>query len=89
MFYNYLTKEYVATVMRNIMMTIFLMAAIAGASICAMAADDEKKSSSGPTASKQARPAKKASNKSAGPAAVFKPSEKIGADSAVSFPVDI
>jgi hypothetical protein len=38
---------------------------------------------------KYGRSAEQGSRKSAKPAATFKPSERIGADSAVSFPVDI
>ena len=38
---------------------------------------------------KHSSPAKQAPRKAAKPATTFKPSEKIGADSAVSFPVDI
>ena len=38
---------------------------------------------------KHSSPAKQAPRQAAKPAATFKPSEKIGADSAVSFPVDI
>ena len=71
------------------MMTIFLMAAISGSSICASASGDEKKPSSEPATTKQTRPVEKDSKKRTGPAPVFKPSEKVGADSAVSFPVDI
>jgi len=71
------------------MLTIFLLAAIAGANICAGAADDEKKPSSEPATPKQTRPVEKDSKKRAAPAPVFTPSEKVDADSAVSFPVDI
>ena len=65
------------------------MTAIAGTSVCVAAAADEKKSSSEPATQKQTRPDKTGSKKGAGPAAVFTPSEKVSADSAVSFPVDI
>ena len=74
--------------MRSILTTIFLMVTIAGASVC-VAADEEKKSSSEPATPKQTQPAKKDSKKRTAPAPVFTPSEKVGADSAVSFPVDI
>ena len=63
--------------------------AIAGASICAAASDEEKKSYSEPATPKQSRPDENAGKKRAGPAPVFTPSEKVSADSAVSFPVDI
>jgi len=65
------------------------MAAVAGTNISAAASGDEKKSSPKPVVPGQTRPVERDSKKNAGPAPVFKPSEKVGADSAVSFPVDI
>ena len=40
-------------------------------------------------ATQQAKPADSGKPKTAAPASTFTPSEKVGADSAVSFPVDI
>jgi hypothetical protein len=64
---------------------------LATASLYALTAEDEKKATnSRETADKQHRPpVKQRSQQPAKPAATFKPSERIGADSAVSFPVDI
>ena len=64
---------------------------LATASLYALSAEDETKATnSRDTVDKQHRPpVKQRPQKPAKPAATFKPSERIGADSAVSFPVDI
>ncbi|NNJ93531.1 MAG: hypothetical protein HKP57_02185 [Halobacteria archaeon] len=64
---------------------------LASGNLCALTAQDEKKAaSSRDTAEEKHRPpVKQRAQQPAKPAATFKPSEKIGADSAVSFPVDI
>ncbi len=54
------------------------------------AVEDRKTTSTQRTQSdKQRTPATKSPRQPAKPAATFKPSERIGADSTVSFPVDI
>jgi hypothetical protein len=82
--------------MRSIMMrysTLILILACMTATgnlYALSAADDSKTKSTQQTEPKKSsQPAKQGMRQSAKPAATFKPSERIGADSAVSFPVDI
>ncbi len=78
--------------MRRYSVLLFMLACqAASGNLYALTAQDEKKAaSSRETADEKHRPpVKQRSQKPAKPAATFKPSEKIGADSAVSFPVDI
>ena len=74
----------------SILVTI-LGSMIASANLYAESAAD--KSDATPTQQtepeKHSPPAKQAPRQATKPATTFKPSEKIGADSAVSFPVDI
>jgi hypothetical protein len=57
----------------------------------ALTAPEEKAAATAPETAPQKRsaPVEQRPRQPAKPAATFKPSEKIGADSAVSFPVDI
>ncbi len=70
---------------------LILSCMLASGTLYALTAQDEKKATnSRETADEKHRPpAKQRPQKPAKPAATFKPSERIGADSAVSFPVDI
>ncbi len=78
------------------MMRIFLLILLLGClavtgGLHALAAEDEKEPvvSTETAAEKPAPPAKRSPRPARKPAATFTPTEKIGADSAVSFPVDI
>lgn len=76
---------------RNATLVLILSCMLVCGSLYALAAKDEKETAnSRETADEKNRPpVKQRSQKPAKPAATFKPSERIGADSAVSFPVDI
>ena len=76
---------------RNAILVLILGCMLATGSLYALTAQDEQKAAnSRETADEKRRPpVKQRSQQPAKPAATFKPSEKIGADSAVSFPVDI
>ena len=58
-------------------------------SLYALSAAEDKDSTMTQQPQKGSPPVKQSPRKSAKPAATFRPSERIGADSAVSFPVDI
>jgi len=69
--------------------TLFVMLAT-GSLFALSAADDRESAATQPKAEEQRNPpVKQSPRKQAKPAATFRPSERIGADSAVSFPVDI
>lgn len=70
---------------------LIVICLVTGGSLHAAAAQESKDASSAPqtNAGKAAASDKKGSGQSRKPAATFKPSERIRADSAVSFPVDI
>ena len=76
---------------RNATLVLILGCMLASGNLYALTAPDEKKAaSSRETAEeKHSPPVKQRPRQPAKPAATFKPSERIGADSAVSFPVDI
>jgi len=70
---------------------LIMICLIAGGPLHAVAAQEHKDATtaSQTSAGKAAASAKKGSGQSQKPATTFKPSERIRADSAVSFPVDI
>ena len=76
--------------MRGILVLLLSGLLLAG-NLQALSPDTDKQPVSGQAATQQDQPSagKDSSKKSGKPAATFNPSEKIGADSAVSFPVDI
>ena len=75
--------------MRRLLFFVLLYLLYAG-NVPAFSPDVGKQQPSDKTAVQTTRPAaKNSSRQSAKPAATFTPTEKIGADSAVSFPVDI
>jgi hypothetical protein len=76
---------------RNATLVLILGCMLVSGSLYALAAQDEKEAASPRETAdgKHRPPVKQRSQKPAKPAATFKPSERIGADSAVSFPVDI
>lgn len=77
--------------MRSITRLMLLACLAATGQLYALSVDDDRDA----TTTQQAEPAKSkpparpGPQQSAKPEATFKPSERIGADSAVSFPVDI
>ena len=77
--------------MRFSILVVMLGCMLATGNLYAQPAADHRK----PTTTQQTQPekhsppARKSPRQPPKPAATFKPSEKIGADSAVSFPVDI
>jgi len=76
-------------------MRIFLLPVLSGllfaGNLQALSPDTDKQQVSGQAVTQQDQPSgnRDSSKRSGKPAATFNPSEKIGADSAVSFPVDI
>ena len=76
--------------MRGILVLLLSGLLLAG-NVQALSPDTDKQQVSGQAATQQDQPSasKDSSKRSGKPAATFNPSEKIGADSAVSFPVDI
>jgi hypothetical protein len=72
------------------LITILTCMATTGTLYALSAAEDRETTTSQQTESgKHSPPVKQRPRQPAKPAATFKPSERIGADSAVSFPVDI
>ena len=78
-------------VMRFPGMVLIVICLVAGGPLHAAAAQEPKDATMAPetNAGKAAASDKNGSGQSPKPAATFKPSERIRADSAVSFPVDI
>ena len=75
-----------------ILVTVLACMTASGRLYALSAADDSKTAPQQPAPEEHSPPVKprpSQSAKPAKPAATFKPSERIGADSAVSFPVDI
>ena len=77
--------------MRYSTLLVMLGCMIATGTLYALTAPDEKDATTAreTAAQKRSPPVEQRPRQPAKPAATFKPSEKIGADSAVSFPVDI
>ena len=77
--------------MRLLTLAVILACMTASGNLYALSAADDSKTKSAQQTEpeKSSQPAKQSTRQSAKPAATFKPSERIGADSAVSFPVDI
>ncbi len=74
--------------MRTVLLILTVLFFVTGNSHAAPPAEDERPDTMQPVPP-QEKTAETGRKKSASPAPVFTPSEKIGADSAVSFPVDI
>ena len=77
---------------RNIL--ILLAALLCAGELHALSVDDDKRSQGNNTVKQQPQAQKyqapgKSGKKAAAPVSTFKPTERISADSAVSFPVDI
>ena len=77
---------------RNIL--ILLAVLLCAGELHALSVDDDKRSQDGSTVKQQPENRKnqapeKSGEKAAAPVSTFKPTERISADSAVSFPVDI
>jgi hypothetical protein len=78
--------------MMQLLIRVVMLGCLAAiGSLHALTVEDEKQpaQSTETTAEESSPPAKQSPRPRAKPATTFKPSEKIGADSAVSFPVDI
>ena len=77
--------------MRYSRLVVILTCMVAGGNLYAESAADKSEATTTQQTEpeKQSLPVKQAPRKTTKPATTFKPSEKIGADSAVSFPVDI
>jgi hypothetical protein len=76
--------------MRNRSLVLVLLLAVARLDAAPPATDEKSSGESSPIEHKAEHKAEDRSGKrSSAPAKSFKPSEEIGADSAVSFPVDI
>ena len=71
----------------KLLLSITMSMLLAG-TLTAAAAEDNNTDSAQQTP-QQAKPADNSKPKTGAPAKTFTPSEKVGADSAVSFPVDI
>ena len=75
--------------MRRLLILVLPGLLLAG-NLQALSPDTDKQQPTGKTTVQTTRPATNNSSRKTGkPAATFTPTEKIGADSAVSFPVDI
>jgi len=72
----------------KIFMPVTVCILLAGNLFAAPPAEDNKPDAEQPLP-QQAKPADSSQPKTPAPATTFTPSEKVGADSAVSFPVDI
>ncbi|MGB5339090.1 MAG: hypothetical protein WBO06_08355 [Gammaproteobacteria bacterium] len=77
--------------MRYTILPVILGCLAATGPLYALTAQDEKDATTAreTAAQKRSPPVEQRPRQPAKPAATFRPSEKIGADSAVSFPVDI
>ena len=77
--------------MRYTGLAVILACLTASGTLYALTAQDEKAAATEreTAAQKRSAPVKPRPQKTKKPATTFKPSERIGADSAVSFPVDI
>jgi hypothetical protein len=73
--------------MRNRLLVLALLLAVARLDAAPPATDEKSSSESAPATEHKAED--RSGKRSSAPAKSFKPSEEIGADSAVSFPVDI
>ena len=76
--------------MRYTRLVVILTCMVAGGNLYAESAADKSEATPPQTElEKRSPPVKQSPRQATKPATTFKPAEKIGADSAVSFPVDI